>query len=313
MSNKKILVIDGMSITGCDWYSTHIFDGVRASGEQAENLRQMWSDMGGIERVNYDYGKGKELVKERILCNKELKALIVCDLSDTDTSMLNFVTDLGELVLEFTKRGGWVLFPTSEGGCLVDRVLKNLFSVPWTSKGYYRSTWDVPPEQKERVLSLFGQDTPLAPYSAKCCTIRNAENHACYGASPDSRHESLSMVMSGNLDASRKESNSVTAPEGLEANFDVICCAADIGLGKVAYFGDVNAEYQTCFLIASMVRTATNSTLDISLDSITLSNKDPLALNSTDFGTILSLKEQGNQQFMQKKISKRFALLSTSD
>jgi len=107
--------------------------------------------------------------------------------------------------------------------------------------------------------------------------------------------------MSGNLDASRKESNSVTAPEGLEANFDVICCAADIGLGKVAYFGDVNAEYQTCFLIASMVRTATNSTLDISLDSITLSNKDPLALNSTDFGTILSLKEQGNQQFMQKK------------
>ena len=298
IDGPKVLLVHGMSIAGVDWYADRIFgkdEPSHQTPEQKSQLQAMWEEV-PVERVDFGYGEKWAAAQEK-LKEGAYSVMVICDLSEQDV-MTSFESYLGPLLTAFVERGGWALFPTTEGS-MIQKTLQRLFKTPWRGSGYYRTTWGVPPEAAERVAELFGTETPS--YSAKATSIRNAGPDACFGVTTESRHESLAMRLAGETDASRKDAVSITSPEGLEEDFDVSIACRDVGRGKIAFFGDVNAEFETCLLIASFCRRGSE------LPSIDLADvivTDRHLLSDMKMTTVGHVKGKGNDAFKRSDFEK---------
>jgi len=264
-----------------------------------------------VERADFRYGNDAATVRDRIASGR-FKALVICDLSDT-ACMRTFESELGSHLKAFVAAGGSALFPTSEGLLLLE-TLQTLFQVPWRRSGYYRTTWGVPPERAARVAELFGAEATPS-FTAKACCLRNAGADACFGVTPESEHESLSL--SASPPPARRDAVSVTSPEGLEEDFDVCVAVEEVGDsgGNIAFFGDVNAEYATCVLVAALCQKAVSSSDDDDgtpavLADVTVS--DVHALSDDEFDKVKDLKSRGNDAFRAGDLDEARELYETA-
>jgi tetratricopeptide (TPR) repeat protein len=93
--------------------------------------------------------------------------------------------------------------------------------------------------------------------------------------------------MAGQHDASRKEGTSVTEPFG-EAEYDISVATHRFGNGRIAVFGDVNFEVETCRLVAFFCANSPEEPADLT---------DFLKISAAAFAAALERKQAGNTAF----------------
>jgi hypothetical protein len=147
---------------------------------------------------------------------------------------------------KFVRAGGVVAFPSSEG--MLVSTMNKYFDAKWTNSSYYRTNWGLCFEDNERNINYsFGNGSlsrrVIKEYSAKAASLRVPKHERCFGVTEKSRNQSLVPFMSG-LDRAKKPH---------DENYDVSVAVHDYGKGSIAYFGDVNAEHQTIWLVAAFL------------------------------------------------------------
>jgi hypothetical protein len=172
-------------------------------------------------------------------------AMVVLDYSNSGQRD-EFEEAFGELIKEFVTAGGVVAFPSSEG--MLVSTLKKYFGVDWTCQGYYRTTWGPCLDDNATNINYsFGNGNlsrrVIKSYSCKGTALHVPKHERCFGVTEQSRSQSLVPHMSGK-DVSQKSQ---------DGNYDVIIAMHNHGKGALAYFGDVNAEEQTIWLVAAFV------------------------------------------------------------
>ena len=180
-------------------------------------------------------------------------AIVVVDYS---LYVMKFDQYLARPLQAFVEAGGVVAFPTTEV-ILLDSLM-SFFDVEWEFNSYYRSTWSPCEENLETVRSTFCQgslsDKILEPYSAKANTLVTPTHERCYGSA---------------------ESN------------ETAVAVHEYGEGAIAYFGDVNGEDPTLWLIAAFLESrAPNRPID---------NRSELS--EADFEAVMLHKKEGNESF----------------
>ena len=179
----------------------------------------------------YEGGKfsgGPEMIRE--IMSGRYAVVVVCDLSYT-AAMRWFEREVGPTLQAFVRGGGRAIFPTSEGLQLC-KVLARMFELPWTPSSYYRTTWGA-----KGAISHFPGFAPGRQYSAKACSLKNvAVEDRVMGVTEDSRHESLSMQLSGATSAAPVQASSVAELDD-EVDFDVAAATRGYGQGRIAYIG----------------------------------------------------------------------------
>lgn len=114
--------------------------------------------------------------------------------------------------------------------------------------------------------------------SARDQEWRNVPPHErCFGVTKNSKTRSLVPMMSGK-DVSAKPDDD---------DYDVVVAMHNYGKGSIAYFGDVNAEDETLWLVSAFLESR--------------SPKHPIdcfsGIDNATFSTIMQLKEEGNNFF----------------
>ena len=218
-------------------------------------------------------------------CIKEIEsgkyhAIVVVDFSNNEYSK-EFDDNLGDHIQKFVAAGGVVAFPATES--VVVNSLKKMFDIKWKRSSYFRTTWSPCKENMEKINYSFGNGNMarrlINPYSSKSNTLKSVPVHErCFGVGENSTTESLVPTMRGR-DVSRGDSD--------DDDYDISVAMHEHGKGSIVYFGDVNAEVQTLFLVADFIHSRTPK-LPIDI----LSN-----LSESEFLQVSKLKEEGNAEF----------------
>eukprot|EP00537_Pseudo-nitzschia_pungens_P017150 CAMPEP_0172405678 /NCGR_PEP_ID=MMETSP1061-20121228/67790_1 /TAXON_ID=37318 /ORGANISM="Pseudo-nitzschia pungens, Strain cf. pungens" /LENGTH=438 /DNA_ID=CAMNT_0013140965 /DNA_START=195 /DNA_END=1511 /DNA_ORIENTATION=- len=279
----SVLFIEGYGICG-PWFANKFWTCGHIMGQQpfgsTKNYRVWCTDPSDLNVDNGDIlpdDFGVEACITEIESGK-YHAIVVVDYSDATE---DFDNSLGSHLQKFVQAGGVVAFPSSES--LLLPSLK-MFGVEWVRSAYYRTNWSPCEENMDKIHHSLGNGSlsrrVLQPYSAKGNTFRSVPVHErCFGVGSDSRTQSLVPMMNGR-DVSR-------GSDGNQNDYDIIVAMHDYGKGAIAYFGDVNAEEATIWLVASFVESR--------------SPKHPIdvfsGLSASQFASVKQLKEQGNQEF----------------
>mmetsp|Transcript_5103 Transcript_5103/g.5799 ORF Transcript_5103/g.5799 Transcript_5103/m.5799 type:complete len:397 (+) Transcript_5103:132-1322(+) len=205
-------------------------------------------------------------------------AIIVVDFSN-DEDKENFEGYLGDHLQKFAAAGGVIAFPSSES--ILVSSLKQLFDVKWERSSYYRTNWSPCEENMEKINYSFGNGNfarrIIKPYSAKGNTLKSVPTHErCFGVGNDSKTWSPVPTMSGR-DVSK----------GSNDDYDIIVAMHEYGKGIIAYFGDVNAEAETLWLVAAFIESRSPK---VPIDVFS-------ALSESDFTEVMQCKENGNIAF----------------
>lgn len=244
------------------------------------------SRLGESEARPDAYGVGR--------CQDEIRsgryhAIVVVDYSDGEETDA-FEAAFGDLLGEFVAAGGVVAFPSSEA--MLVSTLRKYFDVEWEVSDYYRTTWG--PCIKDNEINInysFGKGNLsrriIKDYSAKGTALRVPKHERAFGVTENSRTQSLVPHMSG-------KDVSVESKDG---NYDVVVAIHDHGKGSIAYFGDVNAEPETIWLVAAFVESRAPK---LPIDCF--SSIDELA-----FSEITELKEEGNGSFKAGSLDEALA------
>jgi len=227
-------------------------------------------------------------------CQDEIRsgkyhAIVVVDYSNSE-EMDDFEVAFGDLLRGFVAAGGAVAFPSSEGMLL--STLKKYFDVEWEMSNYYRTTWGPCLKDNERNINYsFGNGNLsrriIKEYSAKGVSLKVPKHERCFGVTENSRTQSLVPFMSGK-DVSE---------ESEDGNYDVIVATHDYGKGSIAYFGDVNAEHETIWLVAAFVESRSPK---LPIDCFSGINEDA-------FAEITQLKEEGTESFKEGSLDHALA------
>jgi len=242
-------------------------------------------DAYGIKRCQHEIKSGK------------YHAIVVVDYSNREVQK-EFEKDLGDLIRRFATAGGVVAFPSSEGNCVTS--LAKLFDVQWKVASYYRTNWAPCLEDNEKNINYsFGNGNLsrriITEYSAKGVSLNDVPPHErCFGVSENSETQSMSMMMTGQTVA-RKPGDD---------NYDVVVAMHQYGKGVIAYFGDVNAEDHTMWLVSAFVESRSPK---LPVDCFS-------SLDEVIFSEAMLFKEQGNTFFkegnLQQAISSYEAALA---
>ena len=192
----------------------------------------------------------------------------------------DFEQAFGDLLRDFVSAGGVVAFPSSEG--MLVSTLKKYFDVDWEMSNYYRTNWGPCLEDNERIINeSFGNGNLsrrlIKEYSAKGVSLRVPKHERCFGVTKNSRTQSLVPHMSGRDVSKQCE----------DGNYDVNIAVHDYGKGTIAYFGDVNAEQETIWLVAAFVESRSPK---LPIDCFS-------SIDASTFAEITQLKEEGNELF----------------
>jgi hypothetical protein len=206
-------------------------------------------------------------------------AIVVVDYSnggDTD----QFDGCLGDHLQKFVAAGGIVAFPSSES--MLVSSLQQLFDVEWKRSSYYRTNWSPCEENMDKINASFGNGDLsrriIKPYSAKGNTLKSVPIHErCFGVGEDSKTQSLVSFMS-NKDVSKGSDDD---------DYDIIVAMHEYGKGAIAYFGDVNGEAETLWLVAAFIESRAPK-LPIDIFS---------SLSASEFAEVKQLKDAGNSEF----------------
>ena len=217
-------------------------------------------------------------------CQDEIRsgryhAIVVLDYSNPEERE-EFEDAFGDLLQQFVEAGGVVAFPSSEG--MLVHTLEKYFGVEWQMADYYRTTWGPCMENEQNINYSFGNGNlsrrVIKNYSAKGTSLRGVpEKERCFGVTEDSRTQSLVPMMNGE-DKSKSDDN---------GDYDVIVAMHDYGKGCVAYFGDVNAEQETIWLVAAFVESRAPK---FPIDCFS-------RIEDGAFQEVIHLKDEGNDLF----------------
>lgn len=233
----SILLIEGMSDTGIDWYADSI-----CGTQSLSNTR--------INRVSFKYGENASQVRSEIESYKH-SSIIVCDLSEGQDT---FTRLLGRVLQKFVSTGGHVAFTTTESQGL-EHMLQVLFNVPWKASSYCRATWNAYESCADTLEEFFpvralDKHAMNISFTSSACTFSNVPpSDRCFTMLPKSRNLEYVLPDSGNAVSKGKS----VSEECEVAGEDTEVCVAvrRFELGAVAYFGDVNCEDTTARLIAA--------------------------------------------------------------
>jgi len=209
-----------------------------------------------------------------------------------------FNADLGVLLQDFVSAGGVVAFPSSESNC---STLQQFFNVQWKTSSYYRTTWGpCMKDNKTNINNSFGNGDlsghVMKEYSAKAVSLNNVPPHErCFGVTDNSATQSLVPMMSGR-DVSRNSNDDD------DDDYDIVVAMHEYGKGVIAYFGDVNGEDQTLWLVASFVESRSPQ---CPIDCFS-------ALTETEFSEALRLKEKGNDAFKNGQLDEAITCYDTA-
>jgi len=206
-------------------------------------------------------------------------AIVVMDYSSPE-ERVNFEETFGDLLQEFVSSGGVVAFPSSEG--LLVSTLKKYFDVDWKMSNYYRTNWGPCIADNERNVNYsFGNGNlsrrVIKEYSAKAVSLRVPKHERCFGVTENSRTQSMVPHMSGRDVSEQSE----------DGNYDVNIAMHDYGKGSIAYFGDVNAEKETIWLVSAFIESRSPA---LPIDCFS-------SIDESTFGEINRLKEEGSESF----------------
>jgi len=206
-------------------------------------------------------------------------AIVVMDYSNMEERN-EFESAFGNLLQEFVAAGGVVAFTSSEG--LPVTTTQKYFDTDWTVSNYYRTTWFPCLMDNERNVNYsFGNGNLsrriIKEFSCKGMSLRVPKHERCFGVTENSTTQSMVPHMSGR-DVSK---------ESEDDNYDVIIAMHDYGKGVIAYFGDVNAEHETIWLVAAFVESRSPK---LPIDCFS-------RIDDQAFSEILQLKEEGNASF----------------
>jgi hypothetical protein len=288
VGHRPILIIEGLGLTDANWMTDHILGNVRTPTTPVTRVDFCWGeDPAKIQRCQTELLSGK-------YCS-----VIIADLAH---KFATFRQHLGEHLQVFVRGGGAAAFITSEGGQLQE-TLRVLFDTTWTSAGYFRSTFGSAVENGARVAELFGSALQQ-PFSVKASTIRNVPlAERCFGVTPYSQHESLSMQLHGfggavGRGGPQDPGDDPDVP--IYTDYDVVVAVHQCGSGQVAYFGDVNCEDPTTRQVAAFcARCAPVQPVDMSAVSRLMDQRveQAAALTEIEFETVTTLKTSGNASF----------------
>lgn len=161
-----------------------------------------------------------------------------------------FKAVIGPALVEYVENGGRVAFPTTEGGQLVE-VLKELFGVISEWQQYGRDHYGPPEGRSAAVDEIFlvkrlQHGKKLASemvFSVNCTSLTNVpavEQFFGNVPRPDTKY----------VPDEEDEPEKMVDDES-QKMYMYSVAVAKYGPGKVAYFGDDNAEQATCDLIAA--------------------------------------------------------------
>jgi hypothetical protein len=160
--------------------------------------------------------------------------------------------------------------------------LEQWFDVEWKRSSYYRTNWSPCEENMDKINSSFGNGDLarriIKPYSAKGNTLKSVPIHErCFGVGEDSKTQSPVSFMS-NKDVSKGSDDD---------DYDIIVAMHEYGKGAIAYFGDVNGEAETLWLVAAFIESRAPK-LPIDIFS---------SLSESEFAEVKQLKDAGNSEF----------------
>jgi hypothetical protein len=224
-------------------------------------------------------------------CQEEIKsgryhAIVVVDYSN-DGKLEEFENAFGELLCSFVDAGGVVAFPSSEG--LLVSTLQKLFQVSWRISNYYRTTWGPCQENQAAINYSFGNGNfarrIVQEYSAKAVSLRGVPpKERCFGVTSQSRTQSLVPHMSGENVSEKSE----------DGDYDIVVAMHEYGKGVIAYFGDVNAENETLWLVSAFVESRAPR---LPIDNLS-------GIDENMFSGAMKLKEEGNGFFKTGKLDR---------
>jgi hypothetical protein len=160
--------------------------------------------------------------------------------------------------------------------------LQQLFDVEWKRSSYYRTNWSPCEENMDKINASFGNGDLsrriIKPYSAKGNTLKSVPIHErCFGVGEDSKTQSLVSFMS-NKDVSKGSDDD---------DYDIIVAMHEYGKGAIAYFGDVNGEAETLWLVAAFIQSRAPK---LPIDTFS-------SLSGSEFAEVKQLKDDGNSEF----------------
>ena len=278
---KLTLIIEGMNIISAEdnFMTESILQGYERPKRKS------------VTRVNFHYGERADAVRT---CQQELlsgvySSVIVSDLS---CEFEAFQQQLGVYLQAFVRLGGAVAFLSGEGGQL-QSTLQALFQTIWTPASYFRSTWGVAAENTAAVTKRFGDSSS---FSVKASTVRNVPvSERCFGTTPTSRHESLSMRMmkGGAVPVGRggPQDPGDNPDVPIDPDYDIVVAVHQYHSGEIAWFGDVNCEIETVHQVVRFCeRCGPAKPVDMSSFS---------SLSASEFDSVVALKATGNDAFKQ--------------
>lgn len=277
---KSTLIIEGMNIISAE------------DNFMTESIRQ-GCDKPKPKRVNFHYGERPDAISK---CQRELTSGVYTSVivSDLSCEFQTFQDHLGEYLQTFVRLGGVVAFLSAEGGQL-QSTLQALFGTTWTPGGYFRTTWGVAPENQPAVREWFGSSAATS-FSVKASTVRGVPaSERCFGTTPASRHESISMrMMQGGAvpvgqGGPQDPSDNPDVP--IDTDYDIVVAVHRYYDGAIAWFGDVNCETATVEQVLQFCeRCGPDEPVDMSSFS---------TLSASEFESVLRLKTTGNAAFKQ--------------
>jgi hypothetical protein len=219
----------------------------------------------------------KEVLKE--IESGKYHGIVVVDFSNFESF---FDEQLGPHLQQFVAAGGVVAFPSSESTIIPS--FQKFFDVEWERSDYYRTTWVPCEENMENINNSLGNGDLarriIKPYSAKGNTLKSVPRHErCFGVGNGSKTQSL-VPHFNNRDVSR-------GSETDEDDYDIIVAMHEYGKGAIAYFGDVNAETETLWLVASFIA---SRAAKLPVDCFS-------CLSDVEFVQVIQHKEDGNNDF----------------
>lgn len=227
-------------------------------------------------------------------CQDEIRsgryhAIVAMDYSNPQQKN-DFENAFGDLLRDFVAAGGVVAFPSSEAVPIP--TINKYFDAQWETSAYYRTTWGPCLKDNERNINYsFGNGNlsrrVIKEYSAKGTALRVPKHERCFGVTEKSRTKSLVPHMSGR-DVSAKSD---------DGNYDVVVAMHDYGKGAVAYFGDVNAEHETIWLVAAFVESRSPK---LPIDCFS-------SIDECVMAEIKQLKEEGNHSFKEGRLDEALA------
>ena len=252
--------------------------------------------------TNPDWLQGEDILPDSFgigNCRTEIEsgkyhAIVVVDYSN-NRKMDEFNKDLGIHLQKFVAAGGVIAFPSTES--MLVPTLKQFFDVEWERSSYYRTNWSPCEENIDKINYSFGNGMfsrrVINPHSVKANTLKSVPVHErCFGVDKDSRTQSLVESMR-NKDVSK-------GPD--DDDYDIIVAMHEYGKGVIAYFGDVNAEVETLWLVEAFIESRAPK---LPIDNYS-------SIDIPEFAEIKRLKEAGNVEFGASNLEQAEAMYKSA-